>query len=59
MMCDGLGDVQPKADADGSFPVDRAAAGSGEKLLRDVMVENKIELYAAYVSFPLALPRFL
>uniref|UniRef100_A0A0E0PQZ3 2Fe-2S ferredoxin-type domain-containing protein n=1 Tax=Oryza rufipogon TaxID=4529 RepID=A0A0E0PQZ3_ORYRU len=40
--------VGPKADADGSFPVDRAAAGSGEKLLRDVMVENKIELYAAY-----------
>jgi hypothetical protein len=30
--------------------VDRAEAASGEKLLRDVMNENKIELYAAYVS---------
>jgi hypothetical protein len=29
--------------------VDRAAAASGEKLLRDIMNENKIELYAAYV----------
>uniref|UniRef100_A0A452ZUF7 Uncharacterized protein n=1 Tax=Aegilops tauschii subsp. strangulata TaxID=200361 RepID=A0A452ZUF7_AEGTS len=41
--------VQPKPGADGSYPVDRAAAVSGDKLLRDVMVENKIELYAAYV----------
>ncbi|KAL5202149.1 hypothetical protein ABZP36_013101 [Zizania latifolia] len=40
--------VGPKADADGSYPVDRAAAASGEKLLRDVMLENKIELYAPY-----------
>ncbi|KAF0926249.1 hypothetical protein E2562_022077 [Oryza meyeriana var. granulata] len=40
--------VGPKAGADGSYPVDRAAAASGEKLLRDVMVENKIELYAPY-----------
>uniref|UniRef100_A0A0D9WJI5 Uncharacterized protein n=1 Tax=Leersia perrieri TaxID=77586 RepID=A0A0D9WJI5_9ORYZ len=40
--------VGPKAEADGSYPVDRAAAASGEKLLRDVMSENKIELYAAY-----------
>uniref|UniRef100_A0A0E0L5H9 2Fe-2S ferredoxin-type domain-containing protein n=1 Tax=Oryza punctata TaxID=4537 RepID=A0A0E0L5H9_ORYPU len=40
--------VGPKTDADGSFPVDRAAATSGEKLLRDVMQENKIELYAPY-----------
>lgn len=38
----------PKAGADGSYPVDRAAAASGEKLLRDVMLENKLELYAAY-----------
>ncbi|VAH10820.1 unnamed protein product [Triticum turgidum subsp. durum] len=36
----------PKPGADGSYPVDRAAAVSGDKLLRDVMVENKIELYA-------------
>nr|ACG40710.1 electron carrier/ electron transporter/ iron ion binding protein [Zea mays] len=40
--------VGPKPGADGSFPVDRAEATSGEKLLRDVMNENKIELYAAY-----------
>ncbi|TVT97428.1 hypothetical protein EJB05_57309 [Eragrostis curvula] len=40
--------VGPKPEADGSYPVDRAAAASGEKLLRDVMNENKIELYAAY-----------
>jgi hypothetical protein len=32
--------------------VDRAEAASGEKLLRDVMNENKIELYAAYVGLP-------
>jgi hypothetical protein len=32
--------------------VDRAAAASGEKLLRDIMNENKIELYAAYVRLP-------
>jgi hypothetical protein len=32
--------------------VDRADAASGEKLLRDIMNENKIELYAAYVSPP-------
>ncbi|CAD6271278.1 unnamed protein product [Miscanthus lutarioriparius] len=42
----------PKPGADGSFPVDRAEAASGEKLLRDIMNENKIELYAAYVSLP-------
>lgn len=32
--------------------MDRAEAASGEKLLRDIMNENKIELYAAYVSPP-------
>jgi hypothetical protein len=52
--------VQPKPGADGSYPVDRAVAVSGEKLLRDVMLENKLELYAAYVrqspSLSLALP---
>ncbi|CAD6332919.1 unnamed protein product [Miscanthus lutarioriparius] len=40
--------VGPKPGADGSFPVDRSEAASGEKLLRDIMNENKIELYAAY-----------
>jgi ferredoxin len=44
--------VQPKPGADGSYPVDRAVAVSGEKLLRDVMLENKLELYAAYVREP-------
>ncbi|KAE8794826.1 Photosynthetic NDH subunit of subcomplex B 3, chloroplastic [Hordeum vulgare] len=46
--CSSVPCVQPKPGADGSYPVDRAAAVSGDKLLRDVMVENKIELYAAY-----------
>ncbi|KAI4376160.1 hypothetical protein MLD38_013950 [Melastoma candidum] len=40
--------VGPKAGADGSLPVDRAKAVSGEKLLRNIMLDNKIELYAAY-----------
>ncbi|KAF8727222.1 hypothetical protein HU200_019103 [Digitaria exilis] len=40
--------VGPKPGEDGSYPVDRAEATSGEKLLRDIMNENKIELYAAY-----------
>jgi len=39
--------------------VDRAEAASGEKLLFDVMNENKIELYAAYVGLPCFLVRFL
>ncbi|KAL5975198.1 hypothetical protein ACLOJK_031877 [Asimina triloba] len=34
--------------AHGSYPVDRASAASGEKLLRNIMMDNKIELYAAY-----------
>nr|XP_034584600.1 photosynthetic NDH subunit of subcomplex B 3, chloroplastic isoform X1 [Setaria viridis] len=40
--------VGPQPGADGTYPVDRAEAASGEKLLRDIMNENKIELYAAY-----------
>ncbi|KAK3138055.1 hypothetical protein QOZ80_5AG0363870 [Eleusine coracana subsp. coracana] len=40
--------VGPKPGEDGSYPVDQAEAASGEKLLRDIMNENKIELYAAY-----------
>ncbi|OMO80514.1 hypothetical protein COLO4_24048 [Corchorus olitorius] len=39
---------QPKPGSDGSYPVDKAKAISGEKLLRNIMSENKIELYAAY-----------
>lgn len=43
------GSLQPKAGADGAYPVDKASAVSGEKLLRNIMLDNKIELYAAYV----------
>ena len=38
----------PKPEADGSYAVDKAAAISGDKLLRNVMTENKLELYGAY-----------
>nr|GME05031.1 photosynthetic NDH subunit of subcomplex B 3, chloroplastic [Ipomoea batatas] len=40
--------IGPKAEADGKYPVDKATAVSGEKLLRNIMADNKIELYAAY-----------
>ncbi|XP_010526190.1 PREDICTED: photosynthetic NDH subunit of subcomplex B 3, chloroplastic [Tarenaya hassleriana] len=40
--------VGPKPGSDGSYPVDKAKAVSGEKLLRSIMLEKKIELYAAY-----------
>ncbi|RDY02664.1 Photosynthetic NDH subunit of subcomplex B 3, chloroplastic [Mucuna pruriens] len=40
--------VGPKAESDGSYPVDKVKAISGEKLLRNIMVDNKIELYATY-----------
>lgn len=42
--------VQPKPESDGKYPVERAKAISGEKLLRNIMSDNKIELYATYVS---------
>ncbi|KAJ4768720.1 2Fe-2S ferredoxin-like superfamily protein [Rhynchospora pubera] len=38
----------PKPKDDGTYPVDKAMAISGEKLLRNIMQDNKIELYAAY-----------
>ncbi|CAA7025451.1 unnamed protein product [Microthlaspi erraticum] len=38
----------PKPGSDGSYPADKAKAMSGEKLLRNIMKENKIELYATY-----------
>ncbi|VVB10654.1 unnamed protein product [Arabis nemorensis] len=38
----------PKPGSDGSYPVDKAKAVSGEKLLRSIMQDNKIELYATY-----------
>ncbi|CAA3014262.1 photosynthetic NDH subunit of subcomplex B 3, chloroplastic-like [Olea europaea subsp. europaea] len=40
--------IGPKPGADGKPPVDRAKAISGEKLLRNIMLDNNIELYAAY-----------
>ncbi|KAM3379555.1 photosynthetic NDH subunit of subcomplex B 3, chloroplastic [Capsicum galapagoense] len=40
--------IGPKPDENGKFPMDKAKAVSGEKLLRNIMSENKIELYAAY-----------
>lgn len=41
---------KPKPGSDGSYPVERVKAISGEKLLRNIMLDNKIELYATYVS---------
>ncbi|TXG62086.1 hypothetical protein EZV62_013449 [Acer yangbiense] len=40
--------IGPKAGSDGSYPVEKTKAISGEKLLRSIMSDNKIELYAAY-----------
>ncbi|KAK8921064.1 hypothetical protein KSP39_PZI019902 [Platanthera zijinensis] len=40
--------IGPKPEADGAYRVDRASASSGEKLLRNIMIDNKIQLYAAY-----------
>ncbi|KAJ8773560.1 hypothetical protein K2173_005806 [Erythroxylum novogranatense] len=38
----------PKLDGDGKYPVNRAKSISGEKLLRNIMLDNKLELYATY-----------
>ncbi|CAH8378010.1 unnamed protein product [Eruca vesicaria subsp. sativa] len=38
----------PKPGSDGTYPRDKAKAVSGEKLLRSIMNDNKIELYATY-----------
>ncbi|KAJ0770284.1 putative 2Fe-2S ferredoxin-type iron-sulfur binding domain, Beta-grasp domain superfamily [Helianthus annuus] len=40
--------IGPKAGGDGKYPVDRASAVSGEKLLRTIMADNKLELYGTY-----------
>uniref|UniRef100_A0A803NMB2 2Fe-2S ferredoxin-type domain-containing protein n=1 Tax=Cannabis sativa TaxID=3483 RepID=A0A803NMB2_CANSA len=42
------GREMPKAGNDGSYPVERAKEISGEKLLRNIMADNKIQLYATY-----------
>lgn len=38
----------PKPGEDGNYPVDKATAISGEKLLRNIMLDNNIDLYATY-----------
>ncbi|KAM5566289.1 photosynthetic NDH subunit of subcomplex B 3, chloroplastic [Rosa sericea] len=40
--------IAPKPANDGSYAVEKATAISGEKLLRSIMSDNKIELYATY-----------
>ncbi|KAB1204538.1 hypothetical protein CJ030_MR8G021810 [Morella rubra] len=40
--------IGPKPGDNGSYPVERAKAISGDKLLRNIMLDNKIELYATY-----------
>ncbi|CAI0444578.1 unnamed protein product [Linum tenue] len=41
--------IGPKPESDGrSYPVEEARAVSGEKLLRTIMLDNKLELYATY-----------
>ncbi|KAL3819056.1 hypothetical protein ACJIZ3_004961 [Penstemon smallii] len=40
--------IGPKPGSDGKYPVERTRAISGDKLLRNIMSDNKIELYAAY-----------
>lgn len=49
----GLCNLQPKPGSDGTYPRDKAKAVSGEKLLRSIMQDSKIELYATYVSLTL------
>ncbi|CAN1812668.1 hypothetical protein LINPERHAP1_LOCUS26600 [Linum perenne] len=41
--------IGPKTASDGRYPVEKARAISGEKLLRNIMLDNKMELYATYV----------
>ncbi|GAB4854168.1 hypothetical protein Ancab_022753 [Ancistrocladus abbreviatus] len=40
--------IGPKAGSDGSYPVETVKAISGKKLLRNIMLDNKIELYASF-----------
>eukprot|EP00262_Sarcandra_glabra_P010149 TRINITY_DN25072_c0_g1_i1.p1 TRINITY_DN25072_c0_g1~~TRINITY_DN25072_c0_g1_i1.p1 ORF type:complete len:179 (+),score=26.83 TRINITY_DN25072_c0_g1_i1:56-592(+) len=40
--------LAPKPEPDGSYPVQKVSAISGEKLLRNIMIDNKLELYATY-----------
>ncbi|KAF5186534.1 photosynthetic NDH subunit of subcomplex B 3 protein [Thalictrum thalictroides] len=40
--------IGPKVGGDGNYPVEKASAISGDKLLRNIMSDNNIELYATY-----------
>ncbi|KAL1829339.1 hypothetical protein ACET3Z_007751 [Daucus carota] len=40
--------IGPKAGGDGRYPVDEVTEVSGEKVLRKIMEDNKLELYATY-----------
>uniref|UniRef100_A0A1D1YRN5 Chlorosome protein J n=1 Tax=Anthurium amnicola TaxID=1678845 RepID=A0A1D1YRN5_9ARAE len=40
--------VSPKPEADGSYQRQSATVDSGEMLLRNIMLDNKIDLYATY-----------
>lgn len=44
----GLEFLGPKPGPDDAMEVQKASALSGEKLLRNIMLDNKIELYGAY-----------
>ncbi|KAE9586467.1 putative Beta-grasp domain-containing protein [Lupinus albus] len=37
-----------KVGSEGSYPIDKVKAMSGEKLLRNIMLDNKLDLYATY-----------
>uniref|UniRef100_K4CJN4 Uncharacterized protein n=1 Tax=Solanum lycopersicum TaxID=4081 RepID=K4CJN4_SOLLC len=41
--------IGSKPDENGNYPMDKTKAVSGEKMLRNITSQNKIELYAAYV----------
>ncbi|XP_058200730.1 photosynthetic NDH subunit of subcomplex B 3, chloroplastic isoform X1 [Rhododendron vialii] len=40
--------IGPRPGDDGEYPMERARTVSGEKLLRNIMLDGKIELYAPY-----------
>ncbi|KAI3737392.1 hypothetical protein L2E82_27393 [Cichorium intybus] len=42
--------IGPKPGDDGKYPVDRASTVSGEKLLRMVMADNKLDLYGTVMN---------
>ncbi|KAF3447208.1 hypothetical protein FNV43_RR12388 [Rhamnella rubrinervis] len=40
--------IGPKRGNDGSYPLEKVKAESGEKLLRNIMLDNKIDLYTKF-----------